>query len=578
MGVGKPGINAKRPRLNKNLLRDVVGVVQLAAGGMHCAALTHDNIILTWGVNDQGALGRNTEWNGGLKDMNADEDSDSEDGDGDLNPHEATPAAVDSKHFPPGTIFVQVVAGDSATFALTSDGKVYGWGTFRDNQGVLGFTKKDNEQRTPILIESLEDIKSIACGNNFALALTSAGTIFSWGAGQQNQLGRDVSDDERYDALRPHQLNLDTEITSIFAGSDHSFAIAKDGKVYSWGLNNFGQCGITASAGDSSAVVRTPTIVDQLGNDNIAMLAGGTHHSLAVSHDGDCLAWGRTDKSQMGFDVTTMPEDQIARSESTNKVALLKVPTVIPGLPPKSIKHVAAGSDHSIAVTQDGLAYSWGFSAQFETGQGTDDDVENATLLSNTALQGQRVAWAGCGGQFSVLATIPAESQAAGGSSDIAAPVTATATGANSGRARAKTPVLTLSAPAATNGVRARSGTPSASVPTSSGVNGARARSKTPSASVPASSATLGDRNNTAFAHNQNSTANASASTNGAPAGAWAARHTMTPLDSDDGNSSDSDEDRRPVGPQSPLASMNAARNAGLDDSVTVKMEDMDYD
>lgn len=548
MGVGKPGINAKRPRLNKNLLRDDVGVVQLAAGGMHCAALTHDNKILTWGVNDQGALGRSTEWDGGLKDMNAD-DYDSDEGDGDLNPHEANPASVDSEQFSPGTQFVQVIAGDSATFALTSDGRVYGWGTFRDNQGVLGFTKKDNEQRTPILIEGLRDIQLISCGNNFVLALTSAGTIFSWGAGQQNQLGRDVSDDERYDALQPHQLNLDTEITSVFAGSDHSFAIAKDGKVYSWGLNNFGQCGITSSAGDSSAVVRTPTIVDQLGDDNIAMLAGGTHHSLAVSHDGDCLAWGRTDKSQMGFNVTTMPEDQIARSESTNKIALLKVPTVIPGLPGKSIKHVAAGSDHSIAVTQDGMAYSWGFSAQFETGQGTDDDVEDATLLFNTALKNQRVTWAGCGGQFSVLATIPDENRTTAGTSDVAAPITAI--GVNSARARSKTPVLTPSASAA--------------------INNARARSKTP---VLTSSAALGNKNDTAFAHHQTSTTNGNAPVNGVPSRAWSARQKMTTIPSDDG-SSDGEESRRdPLGPQSPTTA-TAGGHAGLDGRVNVKMENM---
>ena len=37
-----------------------MGVVQIDAGGMHVVALTRDNKILTWGVNDQGALGRDT--------------------------------------------------------------------------------------------------------------------------------------------------------------------------------------------------------------------------------------------------------------------------------------------------------------------------------------------------------------------------------------------------------------------------------------------------------------------------------------------------------------------------------------
>ena len=115
---------AKRPRLNHLLSSETVGVVQIAAGGMHCAALTYDGEILTWGVNDDGALGR---------DSNAeDDDLDSEDDEYGLLPQESTPIAVPKKSFPNSlSQFSQIVAIDSATFALTSDGFVYGWGTFK---------------------------------------------------------------------------------------------------------------------------------------------------------------------------------------------------------------------------------------------------------------------------------------------------------------------------------------------------------------------------------------------------------------------------------------------------------------
>lgn len=135
LGAAKAAIDVKRPRLNKFLDAQEVGVVQVAVGGMHCLALTHDNKILTWGVNDQGALGRDTTWDGGYKeikeDAGSDSESDEDDDDSGLNPRESTPTAIPSSEFPEGTVFVAVAAADSASFALTDEGQVYGWGTFR---------------------------------------------------------------------------------------------------------------------------------------------------------------------------------------------------------------------------------------------------------------------------------------------------------------------------------------------------------------------------------------------------------------------------------------------------------------
>lgn len=137
LGAAKNVIDVKRPRLNQLLAADKVGVVQIAVGGMHCVALTHDNKIFTWGVNDQGALGRDTTWEGGYKDIEDNSDSDSDDDDSGLNPIESTPTAIPDGAFPEGTTFVEVAAADSSSFAVTDDGQVFGWGTFRVRSGRL---------------------------------------------------------------------------------------------------------------------------------------------------------------------------------------------------------------------------------------------------------------------------------------------------------------------------------------------------------------------------------------------------------------------------------------------------------
>ena len=132
LGLGPKAKDVKRPRLNALLDAAKVGVVQVATGGMHALALTHDYNIYSWGVNDKGTLGRDTASGVVLKDMdkNADSDSDSDDDDADMNPLESTPATISKDHFPEDVVITQIAAGDSTSFAVTDDGRVFGWGTF----------------------------------------------------------------------------------------------------------------------------------------------------------------------------------------------------------------------------------------------------------------------------------------------------------------------------------------------------------------------------------------------------------------------------------------------------------------
>jgi len=132
LGLGAEGkvIDVKRPRLNPFIQK--VGPVKVAVGGMHMAVLTADNKIYTCGVNDQGALGRDTAgYEGNFKNVDAAADSDDDDDNNGLNPYEATPAEISLDTVPVDTVFTDIACGDSITVAITDDGHVYGCGTFR---------------------------------------------------------------------------------------------------------------------------------------------------------------------------------------------------------------------------------------------------------------------------------------------------------------------------------------------------------------------------------------------------------------------------------------------------------------
>ncbi|KAI1458729.1 RCC1/BLIP-II [Annulohypoxylon moriforme] len=398
---GKKPMNVKRPRLNHNLLPDRVGVVQVACGGMHVVALTADNKILTWGVNDLKALGREVVF----EDPGTDIDDDGEEYNG-LDYGESTPGEVDMSALGRIPKFVQVAATDSASFALTDIGEVYGWGTFKGSDGVFGFTQDVEIQPTPILITGLREITSLAAGANHMLALDRHGKVFTWGYGGEFQLGWKPA--SRHNSpkatLNPRICGSFTKhnyAVKIAAGSYHSFYISNYGVLWSWGLNNFSQTGHTYLAGKENAIVTTAKSVRALRDYNIVHVAGGEHHSIAISAEGKLLVWGRIDGHQVGLSEEAFTEENTVMDKNERPRILIE-PTIIPNI---TAKFAAIGTDTTIAITPDGKAYSWGFSISYQTGQGTKDDVETPTLIDNSAVRGENIVWAGSGGQYSILAS-----------------------------------------------------------------------------------------------------------------------------------------------------------------------------
>ncbi|CAI6340351.1 unnamed protein product [Periconia digitata] len=414
LGATKKAIDVKRPRFNEMLTN--MNVVKIATGGMHVVALTKDNKILTWGVNDNAALGRDT--SGGnvkMRDMDAAEgsDSDSDDETGGLNDLEATPTAIDAKHFPEDTVFVDIAAGDSCSFALTTEGAVYGWGTFRKNEGILGFGRDINTAKFPVYIDGVTKVTQLACGTNHVVVLDKDHRVYAWGNGQQNQLGRRVTERTLIESLQPNRIGFhdssvkrpSQKISKIACGDYHGLAIAEDGHVWSWGANNYCETGHPEEAGEDNASVLTPRIIHSLEGKKVVSVEGGSHHNIALTSGGELLVWGRCDGSQTGIPASQLNaiDDSEKVLKSNDKAKILIEPTAVPGL--SDIVTGTVGPEHTIVINKDGKAYSWGFSANYQTGQGTDDDVDTPTLIDNTAVRDTKLVWAGAGGQYSIVAS-----------------------------------------------------------------------------------------------------------------------------------------------------------------------------
>lgn len=204
-------------------------------------------------------------------------------------------------------------------------------------------------------------------------------------------------------ALIPREFGLQRKkIVHIGCGDYHSFAVDAKGAVYSWGLNSFGQTGVPKDEETVENAIATPTLVKSLTEYDIKQIAGGAHHTLACTTTGQVLVWGRIDGDQGGVEIEDMPKEHLYLDEHGKPRFLVK-PNVVPDI---EGVYVATGPDTCLAIDKEGKAYTWGFSSNYQTGQGTATDVTEATWVDNTAVRGKKIVCGGIGGQFGVLGGI----------------------------------------------------------------------------------------------------------------------------------------------------------------------------
>jgi len=333
--------------------------------------------VYTWGCNDEGALGRMTSSSGGEE-------------------FTAGPVQdIDTVNV------IMVSAGDSHTMALSDQGTVYGWGTYRDASGQVGL-QADGIKHKPTVILTIQNdpIIKIASGNDHTAALTKNGNIFTWGCAEQGQLGRIIGCFTSRGGRRGLQYILNPKqvrdkkkglkFKDVFCGSYSTFAVAQDGPVYAWGLNNYGQLG----TGDLETLY-APVKVESLtslnsDSDKCVSIASGQHHTIVLDSAGKVYAMGRAEYGRLG-----LGDD--AKETST--------PVQVTALDGYPIQMIACGEAVSLAVTNKGDLFSWGFGSCLQLGTGEDEDEFLPTKVEGKNLQSElhEVLEVSAGGQHTAM-------------------------------------------------------------------------------------------------------------------------------------------------------------------------------
>lgn len=222
-------------------------------------------------------------------------------------------------------------------FALT-----FGCGDF----GRLGHGSTAPELVPRVIAAVAADsISQIVAAGAHTTILTGEGKVFTTGLNDAGQLGH--SPDENSVQV-PRQVDLPDAVTAITAGHFHTVALTSTGELWSWGRNAAGQLGL---GGRPSRDERQPQKVASLDGVQVTAIAAGAEHTLALAEsDGKVFSWGSPAGGRLG-----------ARAEwKWLATGRQPEPRLVRGLAGISIASIAAGHQHSGAVSRDMAAYLWG--------------------------------------------------------------------------------------------------------------------------------------------------------------------------------------------------------------------------
>ncbi|XP_025012510.1 ultraviolet-B receptor UVR8 isoform X2 [Ricinus communis] len=162
-----------------------------------------------------------------------------------------------------------------------------------------------------------------------------------WGNGDFGRLGTGSLDSQWRPKLLLSSCFANHSLKSIACGGAHTLFLTETGCVYATGLNDFGQLGISGNLSYTTEPVKVSGLQKE-----IMQISAGYHHSCAITVDGELYMWGRNSNGQLGLGKKAQ--------------RIVPLPTKVEYLNGLTIKLVALGSEHSIAVTDRGEALSWG--------------------------------------------------------------------------------------------------------------------------------------------------------------------------------------------------------------------------
>ena len=239
--------------------------VEAAAGTDFSLGLDGYGSIWAWGHNNIGQLGDNT------------------------NINRSSPVNVPAYNYK-NYVFVSARGGHSVS--INTNGDIICWG--ENDQGQIGDGTQNNRSTpTSVMGMAQKSFFAAAAGTKHTLVIDGYGQIWGWGYNYYGEIGNVRNQESPF----PYKASAaGVTFRAVAAGNGHSVALDKNGNVWSWGRNDYGQLGNgTLTNTNSPAIMLSATSI------SYTYIACGDYDSLMIDSDGNAWSTGRNDRGQLGL-------------------------------------------------------------------------------------------------------------------------------------------------------------------------------------------------------------------------------------------------------------------------------------
>lgn len=252
---------------------------------------------------------------------------------------------------------------------LTKDGTVFSFGN--NDQGQLGLEAFNDEILIQKQISTLPKISSISCGLNFTICLDYNGKMWSFGENNYGQLGIGHLNNQ----CTPKKIEIPQPILSISCGYEHVLCISEDYSLWSFGSNKYGQLCLGYSNSEEKYPKKTQFT-------NITNISAGYGFSLFQCDSKKIYSCGFNCFGQLGLGHNYIQSNPIS----------------IPNLP-KNIVKICSGGFHTLLLDNAGSIFSFGFNSHGQLGLGHNDNKFTFTKVQNIP----KIQFVSCGLKNSFL-------------------------------------------------------------------------------------------------------------------------------------------------------------------------------